>query len=1271
MDIQQSMMRVQKRDGSFETVSFDKVLNRILNLSKELQVNSHDIAQKVCSRIFDGVKTSELDELAARMCCSLIVNHPDYGILASRIIISNHHKNTSPSFSETISLMYHNEVPLISQHLYKTVMAHKEKLNSYIDYSRDYDFDYFGFKTLERAYLTKVNDVIVERPQHLFMRVALGIHGEDIKDALETYDGMSKRFFVHATPTLFNSGTNVPQQSSCYLIAMEEDSIDGIYNTLKDCALISKYAGGIGVHIHNVRSRNSIIRGTNGKSTGIVPMLRVFNNTARYVNQCFRGDTIVYGKSGAVRMEEIKVGDELVTLDGTFKPVLQIAKNHVEKQILKIETVNSLKPIHVTKEHQVYSLSAQRLGLNNNQIIQRMEDGLIKPSFIEADLLKEGDFVTFPIPKHIQNYPDYDTDFFRYYGILICRGVINGKKIVLDFDNTAKNDCQTLTFVKDYLKHQGIEFDEQSENDFTIIQLYDDTLLLDIQTNFISDKYLHLPLDKTKALIRGICETRALSWTDEKTTILCCSEGFTYQMRYLLLRCGVMASSGGNSNSIVVPHSIFSDNPNVSNDYFEYDGSLWTRIRSIEEVEHSGYVYDFNMQDNHNYLTDMGLVHNSGRRNGSIAVYLEPWHADIEPFLEMKKNHGSEEERARDLFYALWIPDLFMERVRDNGIWSLMCPDECRGLSDVYGEEFKTLYERYESEGKFRKQLRAQELWQKILQSQIETGTPYMCYKDAANRKSNQKNLGVIKSSNLCVSGDTQILTSNGYFPIKDLVDQEVEVWNGEEFSSTIVRQTGVNQKLITVRMSNGLSLRCTPYHKFIIDNGLVEAKDLSIGMNVPTFKLPDNQLVEGLQVSSIEDNNEYEDTYCFNEQKLHQGIFNGILTGQCSEIMEYSDKNESAVCNLASISLPTYVKTNENGQKYYDFNELHAKVKIVTKNLNKIIDNNFYPTGKTELSNYRHRPIGIGVQGLADAFVLMRMPFDSPEASRLNREIFETIYHSALEASMELSKKRNEWYRENNEKLQFHPCEKEALSDPNFPPGAYSTFVGSPASQGLLQFDLWGVQPSDRYDWASLKADIQTHGLRNSLLLAPMPTASTSQILGFNECFEPFTSNLYKRKTLAGEFIIVNKYLLNDLIQLGLWNSEMKDHLIVNEGSVQGIPGLPQEIKDLYKTVWEIKQRVIVDLAADRGAFVCQSQSMNVFMDAPDTKKLTSLHFYAWQRGLKTGMYYLRTKPKATVQQFTIDPSKSKSNIERNSPKRPVEEPVDWENQGCTSCSA
>jgi ribonucleotide reductase alpha subunit len=825
-------MRVIKRNNETEEVSFDKVLNRIRVLSNDLNVDYFDIAQKVCTRIYDMVKTSELDELAAHICSSMIVDNPDYGTLAARIIISNHQKNTSPSFSETIYMLYNNkdvhdeQNSLISNELYDVVMKNKEKLNNYIDYNRDFLFDFFGFKTLEKAYLMKVGNKIVERPQHMFMRVALGIHGKDIKDALQTYDMMSKKYFTHATPTLFNSGTPRPQLSSCFLLSINDDSISGIFDSIKECALISKHAGGIGIHVHDIRAKGSMIRGTNGVSNGIVPMLKVFNHTARYVDQ------------------------------------------------------------------------------------------------------------------------------------------------------------------------------------------------------------------------------------------------------------------GG------------------------------------------------------------------GKRSGSIAVYLEPWHADVFEWIDLKKPHGNEEDRARDLFFGMWIPDLFMERVKENKKWSLMCPDQCRGLADCYGEDFVKLYEQYESEGKYIKQVEAQQLWFKILESQIESGVPYLLYKDACNTKSNQKNLGTIKSSNLC------------------------------------------------------------------------------------------------------------------------------------TEIIEYSAPDETAVCNLASVCLPSFIDTDPESQKsVFNFEKLHEISMIITKNLNKVIDVNFYPVDKARKSNLRHRPIGIGVQGLADAYIMMRLPFDSDEARELNKQIFETIYHGAVEQSMIIAKTRHNIVMESlNYAIPSNdPCNAYLNLnefDPPFTakyPGAYSTFEGSPASQGILQFDMWGVEPSERYDWNGLKQDIVKYGMRNSLLLAPMPTASTSQIMGFNEAIEPVTSNLYKRKTMAGEFILVNKYLVNDLLKLGLWNKDIKNKIIIEEGSIQDITEIPEDIRDLYKTVWEIKQKVIIDQAADRGAFIDQSQSMNLFIAEPDFQKLTSMHFYSWSKGLKTGCYYLRSKPKAKQQKFTVDPSLLKlANLkESTEKKKPPKECVPNNDGVCLLCSS
>lgn len=888
-------MQVKKRSGQLEPVSFDKITDRIEGLCWGLDrdyVDPTKLAQKVVSGLFDGIETTKLDNLAAETAASMAVDHPDYAMLAGRIAISSLHKETDSSFSKVVKQL--NEyvdpktgeaAPLVADWFADFVSLNAAKLDSMIDSSKDYRLDYFGFKTLERAYLLKLGDKIVERPQYMFMRAAIEVTGADMDKIDETYLAMVDGFYTHATPTLFNSGTNTPQLSSCFLLDMTEDSITGIYETLSRCAKISQSAGGIGIAASKIRAKGSYIKGTGGQSNGLVPMMRVYNDTARYVDQ------------------------------------------------------------------------------------------------------------------------------------------------------------------------------------------------------------------------------------------------------------------GG------------------------------------------------------------------GRRKGAFAMYLEPWHSDIFDFLDLKKNHGKEEQRARDLFYAMWIPDLFMERVEQDGVWSLMCPNECPDLQNTYGDEFKALYEEYEAQGRYKEQVKARKVWNKILESQIETGTPYMLYKDAANKKSNQKNIGVIKSSNLCVAPETLLLTDKGEFPIKELHGQSVNVWNGKEWSATEVMQTGRNQKLYKVVFSNGAEIECTAYHKFyIIEKGEVVVRrccDLFEGQLIAPYTLgPNTSLNDAVKIAKLVDDNRFDDTFCVKEPKEGKAVFNGVLTGNCTEILEYTDKDEVAVCNLASIALPRFVV---NGK--FDFNKFVEIVRLATRNLDTVIDRNFYPVPQARNSNVKHRPIGLGVQGLADVFAMLRMPFDSYQARMLNKDIFEAMYFAAVTESCQLAKEK----------------------------GQYLTYKGSPASQGQLQFDLWGVEPSDRFDWKALKEDIAKYGLRNSLLVAPMPTASTSQIMGNNECFEPYTSNIYTRRTLSGEHIVVNKHLLKDLVKLGVWDSEMKEALMAANGSVQNIEGLPQSLKDLYKTAYELKQKVLIDMSADRGAFVCQSQSLNLFMESPTFSKLTSMHFYAWKKGLKTGMYYLRSKAAVDPIKFTL----------------------------------
>jgi ribonucleotide reductase alpha subunit len=876
-------MRVTKRSGRIEDMKFDKVTSRISTLTDGLSenVDSSKVAQQVFSSMYDGITTHEIDTLSAEICIGMITSDPDYEVLATRIVASNIQKTAPNTFHTAMKKLASSGI------VTNEVVEVAAQVKEHVKKERDFDFGYFGLKTLEKSYLQKADGKVIETPQYMFMRVSIGIHGKDVPAVIETYDMMSQGMFIHATPTLFNAGTPRPQMSSCFLIANKEDSIDGIYGTLTECAQISKWAGGIGMHIHNVRANKSRIRGTNGQSDGIIPMLRVFNSTARYVNQ-------------------------------------------------------------------------------------------------------------------------------------------------------------------------------------------------------------------------------------------------------------------------------------------------------------------------------------AGRRKGSIAVYLEPWHSDIMDFLELRLNQGDEEARCRDLFSALWIPDLFMKRVEEGGNWSLFCPDKAPGLSDCYGEEFEALYKKYEEEGRANESVPATEVWKAILKSQSETGTPYMLYKDSCNAKSNQKNLGVIKSSNLCVAPETKILTNDGQQTISELQDQDVEVWNGEEFSKVTVRKTGENQKLLTVTTSKGLSIRCTPYHKFWVvgHDEPIEAQNLQKDMKIIKHSLPDGSIHDDVKIVSVEDFGDTADTFCFNEPLKHRGVFNGILTGNCTEILEYTNKDETSVCNLASIALPKYVNRET---KTFDYDKLHETTKTVTKNLNRVIDRNFYPVETARRSNMKHRPIGLGVQGLADVFNLCGLPFDCEESRLMNAHIFETIYHAALESSSELAEVD----------------------------GPYESFEGSPASKGILQPDMWEGETkfSGRYDWGEMRKRIMTKGLRNSLLLAPMPTASTAQILGNNECFEPYTTNIYLRRTLAGEFVVVNKHLVEDLKRVGLWSKEMKDLMVKAGGSIQNIIDIPDDIKKLYKTVWEISQKCIIDMAADRGRFIDQSQSMNLFMESPTMSKLSSMHMYAWKAGLKTGMYYLRSKAKARPIQFSLEP--------------------------------
>jgi ribonucleoside-diphosphate reductase alpha subunit len=923
---------------------------------------------------------------------------------------------------------------------------------------------------------------------------------------------------------------------------MKGDDINLIFKTLEDCAVISKHAGGIGIHCSNIRAKGSIIKGTNGTSNGLVPMLRVFNSTARYVDQCFTPDTLIYTLNGPKPIEDVSVSDQVLASDGNFAKVKLPVRHEYKGEILDIQIKNAVYPVRVTPEHQVLALKGQAKGLNFDVITNRLDKNLVTVDFCDAKDLEEGDFLVFPIPTYVNDIVTLSEEDCRFYGILLGDGHISTKTSGVSLNNTSKKNV--VKFVEQYLTTRGITYTIRQNEDssvglqivwttsnsgfkFTKSQLYDTFGGKRIDTPF-----LHLPTNKIKQILRGLIETDGCVG-EKEIAIEVTSYSIIEGMRYMLLRLGAL-SSGYERNRIGnvstykdittrqetavlriprIPEilEMFPEAPaSRCFSFMKHGNNLYSRIQSITQTEYDGVVHDFEIEGLHDYtVAHLGVAHNGGgKRNGSFAIYLEPWHADVEDFLRLKLPTGTEEERARDLFYALWVPDLFMERVEAGASWTLFCPAEAPGLADVWGDEFKALYERYEAEGKGRKTVKAQDLWFQVLQAQIETGTPYLVYKDAANRKSNQQNLGTIKSSNLC------------------------------------------------------------------------------------------------------------------------------------SEIIEYSSPEETAVCNLASVGLPYFVTVaRASSRGTFDYDKLREVVKVAIRNLDRVIDINYYPTKETRTSNMRHRPVGLGVQGLADVFALMRQSWESEKAAEINQRIFEHMYYAAVETSAELA-------------IELGP---------------YETFAGSPASQGKLQPDLWTITPlteaDGTLDWPALRFKAAA-GLRNSLLMAPMPTASTSQILGYNECFEPFTSNIYTRRTLAGEFVIVNKYLMRDLMKFDIWNETLKQKIIAQNGSIQGLEEIPEAIQSLYKTGWEIKQRTLIDMAAARGAFICQSQSLNLFVSDPTFAKLTSMHFHGWRKGLKTGIYYLRTRAPVMAQKFTVDPDLQAAVQAAKVAKEKDEE-------GCTMCSA
>jgi len=1538
------LMFVKKRNGTIEQVHFDKITQRIEKLVSKNEKKFIDpviVAQKVVASIFPGITTEELDIESSKISINLCTTHHLYASLAGRILVSNLHKKTLNTFVEKIELIQ-QELNFLDDKWLDWIKENRNELNNIINYENDYIYDYFGFKTLERSYLIKNKNGIIERPQDMLLRVASFINQGDLEMTKKTYELMASGYYTHASPTLFNAANKRSQLSSCfegntlvntlrgpipikdveigdevithlgnikkviqkhknkindrklycvkfcrntknnninkegfivtedhklftydieteltswtevinltsnsyvmtinnkelnyqincvylnedivqlenmifvkflsreeviididdvYTLGVEDDhsyliegiiaqncfllgtddSLEGITKTWSDVSKISKWGGGIGLHVSNIRAKDSLIRGTNGPSSGIIPMLKVYNEIARYIDQCFVGVTKIFTEKGLVKIENIVPKDKVYTIDGTLQEVERVYCDKYVGPIIKIKLNGYNNIVKVTEKHPFLVVKANE-KLSFDLLKNKLDRLLIIPDWVSANEINENDFVCIPIPTHVNDNLNLDESDCYIYGLMIIDYYVKNNML-------GKYIGTHYRYIKEYLEFNRIEY---------IIE--DNYILWNITSKFkftinqiinLDYNLLNLPINKLKYILKGILDAKNKIINEKYVIIDQFDESIYYDfMEMILLKIGILTVNDvlNDTPKILIGKNkiigeLYETNESTDLHYLVHNNNIYVNFIKIENEMIDSLVYDLEIKNNHNYLTEVGLVHNGGKRKGSIAIYLEPHHSDIMAFLDLRKNFGAETERARDLFLAVWVSDLFMKQVEIDGDWYLMCPDKCPGLTDVYGEKYEELYWFYVQEKKFNKKIKARDIMKAILDAQLETGTPYIGFKDNINQKSNQKNIGVIKSSNLCVDENTLLLTNIGNIKIKTLKDQVVTIWNGFEWSEVVVKQTGSNEELIKVSVkpyknNKELDIRelyCTPNHKFYVNNcnNIVNALDLKIGDSLIGYDDSyitelcnyDNALVIKLEECEFKSN-----TYCLTEPKKHMAIFNGILTGQCHEIVEYSDANEYAVCNLASIAINKcidefifnendewiiYTKENckfckwtktfllnkgvvfkeifnelplntftypqiihncnlvggfdklyEYTKGIFNYEKLYDIAYIATLNLNKVIDINYYPVIEAKRSNLKHRPIGLGIQGLADALVLMKIPFDSEESVNFNSEIMETIYLASVSASIDESKKRYEilkdyineininelpeyydlTYNIKNKvinqiyhKLKLNKFELENKNINDTTIGSYSTFKGSPISEGKFQFDLWidfnknNTKDncfSDRnklkyYDkWTFLTEQVKKYGIRNSLLTALMPTASTSQILGNNECFEFFTNNIYSRRTLAGDFPLVNKYLIDDLYNLGLWTNDMKQLILANNGSIDNFNNIPNQIKLLYKTIWEIKQVWVLKNAIARGPFNDQTQSMNIFMQVPDYQKLYSSHFYSWKNGLKTGIYYLRTKPSKEAIKVTIDP-----NIHKK-----LKEITDTEYEICENCSA
>lgn len=1523
----------------------DQTLDNIVKIHKVdlTKIKYEETKKEILDRLPNEILYTDFLSFISDYIVSKSSFHPDYGKLASVVNVYRLHHVTSNNIADVVSILYNYydkqnaHSPIISESFFKLVTENADKINDMINYGRDYDFDYFGLKTLERSYLLKVHhgnkSYIIERPQHLFMRVAIGLHGEIWEDVFDTYQNLSLRYFTHATPTLFNIGTNRGSLSSCFLCGVD-DSLDSILTKIKEIGMISKWAGGIGVHLSSIRAKGSIIRGTNGLSDGIIPLCNVLNKLARYVNQggkrggaiaCFCENTeILTMNEGVKKIQDVKIGDLVVTHKNRVRPVEQVHKNPLQdRKIYKLK-VEKNKDIYVTGNHKFWARCTKR---NKREIISTGWTSIEElKTFIDKPELKgQSCYISIPSATDIIDSKDYKIDVIDFKNVILNDTVKelkedNQNKItaVSTYFDQLRNEKNTYSHTvnriwnitedlanlfgiwlgdghirKSRTKYiLGICFTVHKENikeiDF-IIKVCTNTFNCNItcftpksrnvthitvNSHIIGSIFMEMfgcyfngkklpnfvfswPKNLINSLMAGLITTDGHIRKDGSSTLGLSNETLMTQLYHLCRNNGMDVSfvkgKAGKGMTcdpyyMSIPlsveilsqtHKLYKDN-RIEQCYEMIKKNEWIRhdkflkVFEITETDRKDeYVYTLGIKEDHSYTVEGLLAQN---------CYLEPHCADIFEFVELRKqNSGNEDNRARDLFLALWISDLFMKRVEANEMWSLMCPDECPGLNKVYGKEFEELYTKYENEKRYKRQVRARDLWEHIMECQIETGMPYMLYKDNVNHKSNQQNIGTIASSNLCVHSDTMILTKLGYQNIKSLEDKNTEVWNGKEWSDVIVKKTGTNKDLIRVNLSNGSFLDCTPEHKFytqakytkskisesqaqnlrdgekliklilpdvlhfgndefkypythgffcgdgtydkgrkknllkpklylygekqkLIDNIIYKSKhsnqlsnridvylpnDLAPKFTVPldssvnirlrwfegycdadgciaktgtsesiqicsieknflinvrfmlhtlgveskiviqheeretllpdgkngkklfqckqswrllvsssglyklsqlgfspkrlqfTPRKPNRNAEQFVQVVSIEKSYQNVDTYCFTEPKRHMGVFNGILTGQCAEIVQYSDADETATCNLASLCLPRFIDYTQFGIPVYNYKKLQEVTRLVIRNLNIVIDINFYPSENSKVSNMKHRPVGLGVSGLADVYNIFECGFESEKASLLNKKIFETIYYAALDESKELAKKH----------------------------GHYKTFAGSPFSKGILQYHMWGMKNDDLvthndYDWGKLVEEIKEHGTRNSLLTALMPTASTAQIMKCSETMEPFMSNVFTRTTLAGEFVVINENLVKMLEKYDLWNCDMRKLIILHNGSIQNIDGIPEYIKKIYKTAFEIPLKSIISQSADRAIAVDQSQSLNLFMETPDYKKLTSAHFYSWKRGNKTSSYYTRTNVSSAPHAFGIDINDAKRLMKKDK-EEPAEQTV------CTSCSA